>query len=224
MRIRSLVLVGVLILASGFAVPASAGPIILTFEGLQDQEAIMNFYNGGLGGSGSGPGPAWGIVFGDSSLALIDADSGGSGNFANEPSPNTIAFFLSGAGVVMNVPAGFSTGFSFYYTSVSYSGTVEVYDGLNATGTLLASIPLAANGSSCGGDPTGSFNCWGPIGAGFAGTAKSVNFGGVTNQIGFDNITLGSDTPGTTVPDAGSSLLLFGIGLAGLRAWARRRP
>ena len=170
--------------------------LVLDFEGLGNLERILDFYDGGFGGFGSGPGPAYGISFGPDALALIDADAGGSGNFANEPSANTIAFFLTGPGVVMNVNNGFTTGFSFYYTSARV-GTVTVYDGPNGTGNVLATVPVERQYNTCGApDPTGAFSCWTPVGVTFAGTAFSVNFGGVWNQTGFDDITLGSATPG----------------------------
>jgi len=170
--------------------------LVLDFEGLGDLERILNFYDGGFGGFGSGPGPAYGISFGPDALALIDADAGGSGNFANEPSANTIAFFLTGPGVVMNVNNGFTTGFSFFYTSARV-GTVTVYDGPNGTGNVLATVPVEKQFNTCGApDPTGAFSCWTPVGVTFSGTAFSVNFGGVWNQTGFDDITLGSATPG----------------------------
>ena len=34
---------------------AGAAVIVLDFEGLQDFEAVQEFYNGGFGGNGSGP-------------------------------------------------------------------------------------------------------------------------------------------------------------------------
>jgi len=43
----------------------------------------------------------------------------------------------------MDVAAGFTTGFSFYYSSAD-AGSVDVYSGLDGTGTLLASVPLVA--------------------------------------------------------------------------------
>ncbi len=173
--------------------------LVLDFEGLGNLERILDFYDGGFGGFGSGPGPDYGISFGPDALALIDADAGGSGNFANEPSANTIAFFLTGPGVVMNVNNGFTTGFSFFYTSARV-GTVTVYDGPNGTGNVLATVPVEKQYNTCGApDPTGAFSCWTPVGVTFSGTAFSVNFGGVWNQTGFDDITLGSATPGEEV-------------------------
>ncbi len=199
-------------------------PVVLDFEGLGDFEEVDEFYNGGTGGSGSGPGPDFDITFSAGSLSIIDADAGGSGNFANEPTPDTVLFFLDAGSAIMNVLGGFDTGFSFFYSSVSFEGSVDVYDGLDGTGSLLASLVLPANGSSCGGDPNGSFNCWDPIGVAFAGTAMSVDFGGTANQIAYDNITLGADVPVGGVPEPSSVLLLAGgLLLFGARVRSRRR-
>jgi hypothetical protein len=41
------------------ALAANAGVVTLTFNGLQDQEEVLNYYDGGLGGNGSGPGPTY---------------------------------------------------------------------------------------------------------------------------------------------------------------------
>jgi hypothetical protein len=196
---------------------ADAAVVSLGFEGLKDMEQILNFYNGGTGSLGSA-GPNYGISFGPDSLALIDFDNGGNGNFANEPTPNTVAFFLTGPGNLMNVAAGFDTGFSFYYSS-SQAGSVTVFDGLNGTGTQLAQINLGVNfqNNNCTGDPTGMYCNWDPIGVSFAGTAKSVLFAGTANQVGFDNITLGSNTPRlVSVPEPSSLFGLLAVGFLGV--------
>lgn len=177
---------------------------VLTFEGLNDLEFIGDFYNGGTGGSGSGPGANFGITFSANAQAIIDADAGGTGNFGGEPSPSTIMFFLGGTGATMNVPAGFTTGFSFFYSAINNPGTIRVFSGPDGTGTELASLNLPVTASN-GGDPTGLFSPLVPVGVSFSGTAQSVDFGGTIDQIGFDNITLGSDVPdGGSLPPAAS--------------------
>src|ERR1039457_1379169 len=116
------------------AVGAHAGVITLTFEGLQDLEPVQNYYSAGFGGFGSGPGPNDGVVFTGNSLAIIDDDKGGTGNFCCNPSGKTILFFLSGTADTMNVAAGFTTGFSFFYSAGGgQGGFVNVWSGLNDT-------------------------------------------------------------------------------------------
>jgi len=202
-----------------FASSASAAPIVLDFEGVGDGASILNFYNGGTDSQGNS-GANYGIAFGSNTLGLIDSDAGGGGNFGNEPSPNTVMFFLSGSAILNNA-AGFDTGFSFFYSSAT-TAVVNVYDGLNATGTLLGSINLTAQSTNnCIGDPTGTFCNFSAAGVGFAGVAHSIDFGGTVNQIGFDNITFGSATPSVDVPEPGT-LALLGLGLFGASA-ARRK-
>jgi hypothetical protein len=182
---------------------ANAQPTLLTFEGLEDSQQIGNFYNGGLGGN-------LGVSFGNGAQAFISfaASPPGNGNFINEPSPDTAALFLgtSGPSFVMNVPAGFTTGFSFFYTAnaINPPTPVRVYDGLNATGNLLATISLPNNAfNGCNPGVRRTFCNWDPTGVSFLGTAKSVDFSAVANRIAFDNITLGRNTPCLNAADCG---------------------
>jgi hypothetical protein len=216
-RVLKYGLLGAALLAC-MAVPVQAS-VTLTFEGLGDLEPIFNYFDGGFGGHGSGPGPNYGVVFGADSLALISRDVGGSGNFTGSlaPSPNTVAFYLSGNGDVMNVAGGFNTGFSFYYAAPFYTGSVAVYSGLDGTGTLLASLflPLTGVGTRY------YYDDWRPIGVSFPGTAESAIFSGTANFIIFDNITLGSSHPGG-VPEP-STFAIAGLSCLGFIGCALRR-
>jgi hypothetical protein len=200
------------------AAPAQADIIVLDFEGAGDNVALNEFYNGGTDAAGNS-GANYGISFSPTSLSLIDEDAGGSGNFANEPSASTVLFFLSGGAATMNVAAGFSTGFSFFYAgNATDAGSVVVYDGLNGVGNILATLALTPNGGNCVGDPSGTPFCnFTAFGVTFDGIAKSVNFGGVADQIAFDNITLGASTPGNPgVPEPATwAMMIMGFGLVG---------
>lgn len=209
------------VLALGSAGVASAAAVspanvfTLTFEGVGDQKAVGNFYNGGAGTN-------YGVSFSLATLALVDEDAGGHGNFANEPSPSTVMFFTNGNNAILTMDAGFTTGFSFFYSS-SKAVTVTVWDGLGGTGNSLGSLELASqNTDNCGGDPKGTFCNWTSVGVSFDGTAKSIDFGGTANLVGFDNITFGSSNPGGTVPEP-ASLALVGAALLGLAAMRRRK-
>ena len=91
-----LILVGVGASLAGLCAAQQCAQVpILTFEGLRDSEPIFNYYDGGYGGNGSGPGPNYGITFEGQSLAIISdlttitgpgGSRTGSGNFSNAPS------------------------------------------------------------------------------------------------------------------------------------------
>jgi uncharacterized protein (TIGR03382 family) len=197
-----------LLALAGMATGASA-QIFLNFEGITNGPTtpIGNFYAGqGVQFTGGG----------SNALALVDSDAGGSGNFANEPSGDTIMFFVSGNATVMNVASGFTTGFATYYTTIFSTGTIELWTGIDGTGTLLGSAPMFALGSDqSGGDPEGDYNRWDIASVNIGNqVARSVVFIGVANLIGFDDMVFGD------VPAPGSVAV---AGLAGLVALRRRR-
>lgn len=209
-----------------FSTPtAKAATLLLDFEGLQDLEPINTFYSGGSGGFGSTSSANFGVTFSENSLAIIDEDAGGTGNFGGEPSPDTIVFFLTGQAAVMDVASGFDTGFSFFYSAINRPGVVNVYDAIGGTGNLLASINLPLTEAEGSPDPTGQFSPLQPFGINFDGIARSVDFGGSIDRIGFDNITLGSSIPMTgsipvppiaeTIPEP-SSITAILLSIAGL--------
>ncbi len=173
---------------------AEAGTIVLSFDGLGDLEVVGGFYAGGLGSEGSGPGPDFGITFSTNGLSIISIAAGGTGNFLNNPAGDTVLFFLEGTETVMNVPAGFQTGFSFAYSAAFEPGVVRVYDDVDGQGNVLAELDLPLTPST--GQTGFAFDNWAEIGVTFDGVARSVDFGGAEDQIGFDNITLGSDQVG----------------------------
>lgn len=214
--VRNILATSVLVAVSA---AANAEVIVLDFEGVGDNAIIGDFYNGGTDSLGNS-GTDYQISFGTDALGLVDDDAGGNGNFANEPSADTIMFFTSGT-AVLNYGPGFETGFSFFYTS-STAADVFVFDGLDGTGNLLATLNLTAqHTTNCGGDPTGTFCNWTSVGAAFSGVAKSIDFGGTVGQTGYDNITFGSTVPVVVNPvnaPAGILLTMLGLGL-----FARKR-
>src|ERR1700687_813889 len=143
------------------AMSARASIIDLTFEGIApypngNDVFIQNFYNGGTSSIGTS-GPNFGISFPDNALLIClntigticsNTSRGGLGD------PNSqlgALFFLTGSSTFLNDPAGFTTGFAFNYTAINVPGSIQVYSGLNGTGTLLASLTLPTTSSACTG-------------------------------------------------------------------------
>jgi PEP-CTERM motif len=194
------------------ALHASAA-FTLDFEGLGDLAQINGFYNGGTDSFGN-MGVNYGVHFGTNTLAAIDKDAGGNGNFENEPSPSTAMFFLTGSAVLNYVP-GFTGGFSFYYSSEK-NAVVNVYDGLNATGNVVGTILLEPqNTKGCTPDADNTFCNWTLAGVTFSSLAKSIDFGGTVNQIGYDNMKFGVDTPPVVIPPGPGPVIPPGSGGGG---------
>lgn len=145
----------------------------IDFEGIGDLAEIPEF--DGI------TSPGW--------LAIIDADDGGSGNFAHEPSPSTIAFWLGepvhGRDILFQRPV---SDVSFYYVS-AVEVSVEAFD---ADGNLLDSARGPANGNlGPGGDPEGYFNQWDPIGVEADGNLiMRLRISGNVDQTGIDDLTV----------------------------------
>jgi hypothetical protein len=213
---KKTLLAAVAAMALGSSAQAST---FLNFEGIGNFNAVDNFYNGGLGGS-------LGIQFANG-IAVVDADAGGAGQFANEPSGSTIMTFTSGSSVAMNVASGFINDLTFFYTA-SQPAVVQVFDGLNGTGAVLATVNLVvqhtANG--CVGDPGPglSANCnWTNVVVSFSGVARSALFAGSAQFVGFDDVTVGDFASVSTVPEP-ATIALAGLGLAVVSlARARRK-
>ena len=199
-----------LTILAGLALPMRA-QMQMVFEGLKNQEQVADYYNGGAGGGrydesgkkyadgGSKGGQNFGVSFGGNSLAVIGEDyPDGTGLFANNPSGSTVLSFNNQlkSNSYMNVANGFATGISFWYSQPFYPISVSIYEGLNATGRLLAKMNLPQSASNCPLDKAGKSlaNCWTPIGIPFVGIAKSVDFTDA-NFSAFDNLTLGTGTP-----------------------------
>ena len=224
-----------------FTAAGSASATILNFEGINasypsnNYAAVNNFYNGGTSSQGTS-GANLGIGFSSNALAIClntignttNCSNTSRGGLGNPTSQQGGLFFLSGAQTFMNLAAGFTTGFSFYYAAISRTGSVSVFDGLNGTGNVLATLNLPITPSACNYQQFGAGFCpFVATGIGFAGTAMSVAFAGVANQIVFDDVTFGSVTPDVetlehSIPEPGT-LALFGLGLAGLGVTRRKR-
>ncbi len=202
---------------------ASAAVVTLDFTnvvnpGLGNSTAVNNFYNGGTSGHGTS-GTNFGAAFSSNALAINNF------NGCCEPDQalgkQGILFFLSGGAVTLDYAAGFSNGFSFNYSSNSQA-FIRVYDGLGATGNVLATLNLALQANQgCPPNASGFYCNWTAIGVNFAGVAKSIDFGGGANFVAYDNITFGSSTVGGVPEPASWAMLIAGFGLVG--ATQRRR-
>jgi hypothetical protein len=210
-----------------------AVPVVLDFEGVNatypstNYAHVQEFYNGGTSNQGTS-GTDYGVSFSDNALAIClntpgyvcsNTSRGGQGD---PDSQLGALFFLSGSETYMNLDTGFDTGFSFYYTAIYQTGSVSVYDDVNGTGNLLATLDLPLTTSNCDPNYNSGFCPFVSAGIGFSGIAKSVSFAGVANQIVFDDVTFGSVTPNPEPVPAPATIFLMGAGLLGF-SLARKR-
>ncbi len=207
-RQRICLIAALLALCSG---GASAAGAVLTFEGLQNFEQVANYYNGGNGSLGTGPGPAYGVTFSAFGLAYIPGQQSGMVTpFPGDPSPPTVLLLdnLNGpagfpTSMTMDSVSGFAQDLSFYEIYIGTNGSVQIYSGPDGTGTLLAQQALPMTGTLLS---NAVFT--GPIDVPFSGTAHSAVFTGGNNQLALDNIALLGP-----VPEPSSwVLLMLGVG------------
>lgn len=162
--------------------------LLLTFEGLQDNEHPEDYFAGGVGTLGSRSGPDYGITFTNPVTAAIDADAGGSGNFGGEPSPNTTLGFQTNSW--MNVASGFSGGLSFYYSNPNSDSSITIYAGPNRTGAVLAVLALPRTPFNGQPDPSGTLSPFVVANVEFQGQAHSVDFSGLAFSAYLDDLKL----------------------------------
>jgi PEP-CTERM motif len=168
------------------------------FNTLQLGEQVLNYYDGGFGSLGSGPGPNFGITF-TSDFAIVNQG-------VIFPDFDILqGAQLTSASGTMNVNGGFSGPFSFYYEGGSPSTSAELFSGLDGTGTQVGNLSLT---------PEGGFFPAGDIFPNF----ESVVFLSTPNTLVIDNVTFG----GLVLPEP-SMLGLFTVGLVGLGFWRRVR-
>jgi len=157
---------------------------IATFGGLKNLEFIQQYYNGGTGSLGSGPGRDFQLEFTANAQAIISAAKGGSGNFIGNPGGYPVMFFGTGTGIVMNADAGVSTALWFSYSALQ-SGTATIYDGLNGTGNVLASVTLPPNNVGCN---SYKMCVWTPVSFPLKTPVASIRFSGVANYLAISAI------------------------------------
>ena len=195
---------------------SAANATVLDFAGLDavNLEHPLDYYAGGFGSLGSGPGPDYGVTFSSGLYVCAEAPAG-TCSTALVPAGNSL---IPGAGSsIMDVADGFTTGLSFFYSS-EYGAAAYVYSGLDATGTILATLDLPGNSAFGGSACFQTFYCpYTSIGIAFAGTAYSVDFAPITGDIALADINLGV----SSVP-LPAALPHFAGGL-GMMGWLARR-
>lgn len=220
--------------ASLVTVGASAAPITLKFDGIATPAPFLtvrigDYYNGGTASNGRS-GPDLDIQFGVDARVLClstaarpacsGASKGGLGLPGSEDLALRFAENFINPSPIVNVFAGFDVGFSFAYGRGIDNGPtqgplgIQIWDGLNGTGNLLAEVmdlPVTPSGSGASLCPPLITNCpFSDFGIPFAGTAMSVVFTGRPTLAVFDDLTFGSLTVGGgagAVAEPGSAVL-----------------
>jgi hypothetical protein len=167
----------------------------VTFGSLKNLEFIDQFYNGGMGSLGSGPGPNFGLQFTANAQTIVSASKGGSGNFINNPGGYPVMFFQTGNTVTMTATNGVDTAVWFSYSALQ-TASATVYSGPNGTGTILAGLTLPPNNSGCN---TYKLCVWSAVAVPLNAIARSISFAGVPDYLAIGTVHLGSAIPTSIV-------------------------
>jgi hypothetical protein len=170
--------------------PLALQGVTLTFEGIPNGSEVKDYYASN------------GVTF-IGTVAIIDSDDGGTGDFGGEPSIVTAAYALSG--VSFNAPAGLIEGLSFYYSNPYGTTNVRVYGELDLRGNWSVDVLLPVTLSGGSPDPTGQYSPFESVTVPFPGVARSIAI--VTrgpNGLFVDDLTVT-----TAVPEPGPAGVCF---------------
>jgi len=139
---------------------------------------ILNYFNGGADGHGA-VGPSDGVLF--SSTAVQDLAGTTEGKFENAPSAGVLyVTYSSSVAGVMNVASGFSAlslAYSLLNNSSTYASTIDLYSGLNGTGSVVGTLTLSPASTTVSCTAHGDEFCtWQTATANMTGIAESVVF------------------------------------------------
>jgi len=184
------------------AAVSHADVVTLDLNALKIGEEVLDSYDGGFGSLGSGPGPNIGITFSNDFVTMA------SGVFG----PPFRAEELTSTRGILDIPAGYSGIFSFYFKNSGAFGNVFLCSGLDAVGCTLGQLGLS---------PLPTFGAAGLL---LTVPAHSVVIFGDANALVLDDITEGAfvPPPGSAVPEPTSVVLLISL-LTALCMVLRRR-
>jgi hypothetical protein len=181
---------------------AQAAPIVINFDSLSNGEVITNQY------------ASSGVTFSSTAgfVNYVTTQSAYNGTKPNFLCTGPVGSSIScTAETIVEFSAPVS-GLTFQGLGIDYTSSDVAHIGVFQNGSLTATVIVPGAGQGL--DPY-LVNL-----SAYAGITK-IRIYSITDGagIGWDTFTF---EQGTTVPEPGSSLLLLGMGIVGLRAWRRR--